>query len=356
MEPFKCSKKWVSTLFSVAQIAKFVDGRIEGAAELAINQLAPLDSAEFGAITFCAQAKFVSQISTSQASAILVTAENSHLVKNTAIIVDNPYLAFAKVSQWFDWRSPIQAKISSRAVVAKSATIANTAQICAGVVIGESVIVEDGCYIGANTVIGDQCVLGAGTRLEANVSVYQDVHLGQNCIVHSGAVLGADGFGFAKQAKGWQKIYQLGGVRIGRDVEIGAGTTVDRGALSHTFIGDGVKLDNQVQIAHNVHLGNFTAIAGCTAIAGSTHIGENCTIAGLSGVTGHLNIVAGTHITAMSLVSHSIKEAGVYSSGTGIEKHQSWKRNVVRFRSLDKWVKRIKSLENEMQKLSSKKQ
>ena len=343
-------------MYTVAQIAKFLHGQFKGDGAEQISQLAPLASAQLGAITFCAQPKFLNQLAESRASVVLVTEANCHLVKNTAIIVEDPYLAFAKISQWFDWRLPVVAGVCQSANIAESASIAESSQICSGVVIGEQVVIEKGCYIGANTVIGDLCVIAANCRLEANVSLYQDVHLGENCIVHAGAVLGADGFGFVKRAEGWQKIYQLGGVRIGSDVEIGASTTIDRGALGHTVIGDGVKLDNQVQIAHNVHLGDFTAIAGGTAIAGSTHIGENCTIGGLSGVTGHLKIAAGTHITAMSLVSRSVKQAGVYSSGTAMEEHHSWKRNVVRFRSLDQMVKRIKRLEDEVQKLSSQEQ
>jgi UDP-3-O-[3-hydroxymyristoyl] glucosamine N-acyltransferase len=341
-------------MFSVTQIAEFLDASVDGDASLNIVKLAPLDSAGSGNITFCAHAKFLEQLKSSQASAVLVTKEQSQFVKNTGIIVDNPYLAFAKISEWFDWRSPLVKGRAKNTSIASSAQVSSSAQICSGVVIGENSRIAEHCYIGANTVIADNCSIASDTRIEANVSIYDNVHIGQRCIVHSGAVIGADGFGFAKGNQGWQKIYQLGGVQIGSDVEIGAGTTVDRGAIADTIIGDGVKLDNQVQIAHNVHLGDHTAIAGCSAIAGSTRIGENCTIAGLSGVTGHLEIAANTHVTAMSLVSHSIKEAGVYSSGTGIEKHHSWKRNVVRFRALDTLVKRVKSLENEMQKLSSK--
>jgi len=341
-------------MFSVAQITQFLDASVNGDANLKIIKLAPLDCAGAGDITFCAQSKYIEQLKSSEASAVLVTKEQSQFVKNTAIIVDNPYLAFAKISEWFDWRSPLVKGRAKNSSIANSAHVSSSAQICSGVVIGENTQIAEHCYIGANTVIADNCSIASGTRIEANVSIYDNVRIGKRCIVHSSAVIGADGFGFAKSAQGWQKIYQLGGVQVGSDVEIGAGTTVDRGAIADTIIGDGVKLDNQVQIAHNVHLGDHTAIAGCSAIAGSTHIGENCTIAGLSGVTGHLQIAANTHVTAMSLVSRSIADAGVYSSGTAIEKHQSWKRNVVRFRALDSLVKRIKSLENEMQKLSSK--
>jgi len=341
-------------VFSVAQIAEYLQGQIIGDAELEIVRLSPLVSADTGCVSFCAHTKSQQDLRCCNASVVLVQEIDKHLVKHTAIVVADPYLAFAKISQWFDWRAAIRPGMAENAVIAESATVSEQAQVCSFAVIGENVDIGAGCYIGANTVIGDDCSISANSRIEANVTLYANVHLGERCIVHSSAVLGADGFGFAKSASGWQKIYQLGGVRIGNDVEIGASTTVDRGALCDTVIGDGVKLDNQVQIAHNVRLGKHTAIAGCTAIAGSTHIGDNCTIAGLSGVTGHLQIAADTHITAMSLVSHSIKKAGIYSSGTAIEPHPSWKRNVVRFRSLDQMAKRLKNLENEMQQLAQK--
>jgi UDP-3-O-[3-hydroxymyristoyl] glucosamine N-acyltransferase len=343
-------------LFTVAQIADYLNAKVVGDEKLEITSIAPLNNAETGALSFCAQAKFVKQISLSNASAVLIKEKDLHWVKKTAIVVEDPYLAFAKITQWLDWRAPIISGIAPNAVIATSSYVAKSAQICHGVVIGENCEILANCYIGPNTVIGAGCIIGDNTRLEANTTLYQDVQIGNDCIVHSSAVIGADGFGFAKKSKGWQKIYQLGGVRIGNDVEIGAATTIDRGALENTVIEDGVKLDNQVQIAHNVKLGKFTAIAGCTAIAGSTELGENCTVAGMSGITGHLNIVAGTHVTAMSLVSHSIKEAGVYSAGTGIEKHQSWKKNVVRFRQLDSMARRIKKLESELMILSLKEQ
>ena len=341
-------------MYSVAQIAEMLQGKVAGNENTVITKMSPLESAIPGSISFCAQEKFLSQLKTCQASAILVKDFDSHLVQNTAIIVNDPYLAFAKLSQWFDWRKAPLPSIAANAVVASDATIAKSSQICSGACIGENSSIEKNCYIGANAVIGDNCSIAEGTRIEANVTIYAGVSIGKRCLIHSGAVIGADGFGFAKKELGWQKIHQLGSVRIGDDVEIGAGTTVDRGALSDTIIGNGVKIDNQVQIAHNVQLGNYTAIAGCTAIAGSAKIGENCTIAGLVGITGHLEVAAGSHITAMSLVSHSLKEAGVYSSGSAIDKHQNWKKNVVRFKSLDALAKRVKKLDSAVTALSAK--
>jgi UDP-3-O-[3-hydroxymyristoyl] glucosamine N-acyltransferase len=202
-------------------------------------------------------------------------------------------------------------------------------------------------------VVGARSNVGDHTSLAANVTLYHDVEVGVCCIIHGGAVIGADGFGFAKDGFGWVKIAQLGGVTIGDHVEVGAGTTIDRGALDNTLIGYGVKLDNQVQIAHNVELGDYTAIAGCTAIAGSTKLGKHCAIAGACGITGHLTLADGVHVTAMSLVTHSISEPGAYSSGTGLDKNQKWRRNATRFKQLDQMAKRLKQLEFEIAQLKA---
>ena len=340
-------------MYSLSQIAELVGGEVLGETNVSINRMAPLDSAGEGTISFCAQNKFLSLLKTSQAAAVLVNKSDAHLVSQSAIVVSDPYLAFAQISQLFDWRKAPKPGIADNTFLDK-VIVSKTAQVCSGVFVGKGSTIGENCYIGPNAVIGDNCVIGEGTRLEANVTLYEGVKIGERCLIHSSAVIGADGFGFAKKTKGWQKIHQLGSVVIGNDVEIGAGTTIDRGALSDTIIGNGVKLDNQVQIAHNVQLGDYTAIAGCTAVAGSAKIGENCTIAGLVGITGHLEVAAGSHVTAMSLVSHSIKEPGVYSSGSAIDKHQSWKKNVVRFKSLDALAKRVKKLDNAVELLLSK--
>ncbi|MGB1239781.1 MAG: UDP-3-O-(3-hydroxymyristoyl)glucosamine N-acyltransferase, partial [Pseudomonadales bacterium] len=288
------------------------------------------------------------------ATAVLVTSQYAKSVKGIAVVVDDPYLAFAKISQCFDWREPVVPSVHPSAVISSYAQVSPSVQIEAGAVIEANAVIQEGCYIGSNTVVGKGATVKAHSRLEANVTLYPDVTIGYKCLIHSGAVIGADGFGFARSKQGWVKICQLGAVTIGDAVEIGANTTIDRGALEDTVIADGVKLDNQVQIAHNVQLGENTAIAGCTAVAGSTKIGANCTIAGMSGITGHLNICEGTHVTAMSLVSHSIDKPGAYSSGTGIEPHQRWKRNVVRFRQLDTMAKQLKTIQKEISLLSTK--
>lgn len=337
---------------NASEIADLVGGTLVGE-DLSVSGVATLASGSANHISFLSNSKYQSQLASSKAGVVLVAKEFEHLVPHSAIVVANPYLAFAKVTQLFDWRDEVRGSQSERATIAPDAQVSETAYIASGAVIEAGAVVADFAYVGPNTVVGCGSVIGAQSRLEANVSIYPSVVIGQRCLIHSGAVIGADGFGFAHDGKGWVKIAQLGGVTIGDDVEIGAGTTIDRGALEDTQIANGVKLDNQIQIAHNVHIGESTAIAGCTAIAGSTRIGSHCTIAGMSGVTGHLEIADKTHITAMTLVSRSIKEPGAYSSGTGLEPHAQWKRNVVRFRQLDQLSQRVKQLELLVQQLAT---
>lgn len=214
--------------------------------------------------------------------------------------------------------------------------------------IGANVILGDKVQIGAGSVVGQDSIIGSGTRLWANVTLYHDVHLGMDCIVHSGAVIGSDGFGYANERGTWVKIPQTGGVRIGNNVEIGASTTIDRGALSHTEIHDGVILDNQVQIAHNDIIGAHTAIAGSTTIAGSVTIGKYCIIGGNSAVAGHLTIADGTHVSGGTNVTSVIREPGVYSSATVAMENKLWRRNTVRFRQLDELFQRVKVLEGKL--------
>ncbi|NRP46913.1 UDP-3-O-acylglucosamine N-acyltransferase [Marinobacterium sp. xm-m-312] len=344
---------WGLTDFSekASDLALRVGGELVGS-DCLISGMSTLDKAGAGQLSFLSNAKYQKQLPDTQAEAVLVSEEFVDLVPNSAIVVANPYLAFAKLSQLFDWRGPLVSGIAPTAKVDPSAEIDPSAQIAEGAIIGAQVKVAAHAYVGPNVVIGEGVLVGESTRLEANVTLYPGVSIGKRCIIHSGAVIGADGFGFAHDGQGWVKIAQAGGVILGDDVEVGANTTIDRGALSDTLIANGVKLDNQIQIAHNVEIGESTAIAGCTAIAGSTRIGSHCTIAGMSGVTGHLEIADRTHITAMTLVSKSIKESGAYSSGTGVEPHAQWKRNVVRFKQLDELSQRVKNLEKLVKKLA----
>jgi UDP-3-O-[3-hydroxymyristoyl] glucosamine N-acyltransferase len=341
--------------YTLGEIAALLGGTVQGDANITIEGLNTLEKAKPSELSFLANPKYASQLSSSHAGAVLVREDQASSVSGAALVIDHPYRAFAKATHLFDWRASVTGHISPSASIAPTAVIAADASIAAGVVIGDHVEIKSGVSIGANSVIERDCIIGERTRLEANVTLYPNVHLGQRCLIHSGAVIGSDGFGFAPSSDGWIKICQLGGVRIGDDVEVGASTTIDRGALDNTVIEDGVKLDNQIQIAHNVVIGAQTAIAGCTAVAGSTKIGRHCTIAGQCGITGHLTIADHTHITAMSLISKSITEpGGAFSSGTGQESHQTWKRNVVRFRQLDEMARRVKRLEQQIDDISTK--
>jgi len=341
--------------FTPGELADYLGGRLdcpEGVArnpELRVTGLAPLLSALEGQLSFLARASLASGLETTRASVVLVNDSFNCSGLNVRVLllrVKNAYFAYAQASSLFDTSPRADVGIHPSAVVHASARVAASACI------GAHVVIEAGAIVGEETVLDPGVVIGAGTRigkhchLRSHVSVYHGVVIGDRVRIHSGAVIGADGFGFAaKPGGGWQKIHQLGGVSIGNDVEIGANTTIDRGAIDDTVIEDGAIIDNLVQIAHNVHIGKNTAIAGCVGIAGSTRIGANCTIAGAVGIVGHLTIADNVHITGMSMVSHSIDKPGSYSGGTGVTPTADWRRNAVRFTQLDSMAKRIKELE-----------
>ncbi|MBY4675652.1 UDP-3-O-(3-hydroxymyristoyl)glucosamine N-acyltransferase [Marinobacterium arenosum] len=336
---------------TLQRIAELVGGTLHGDPDYPISGIATLESAGPQQLSFLSNVRYSEQLVSTRAGAVLLSSEYLAKAPGQAIEVADPYAAFAQLSHHFDRTVPLAPGIDASARIAPDADVAADAQVCANAVIGSGTVVESGCYIGPNVVIGERCRVGSGSRLNANVTLYADVRIGHNAIVHSGAVLGADGFGFARQQGRWHKIAQLGGVRIGDDVEIGACTTIDRGALDDTLIGDGVKLDNQIQIAHNVEVGEHTAMAGCAAVAGSTKIGARCMIAGGAGITGHLTIADDSYVTAMSLIGNSIRKSGSYSSGTGFQATQDWRRNVVRFKKLDELARRVKSLEDKLEEI-----
>ena len=263
-----------------------------------------------------------------------------------ALIVKNPYLAYAKAANVIHAAPPRLGNIHASVVIGDNANIAEDCVLAPHVVIGDDVTIGKGCYIGPGCVIANKVVIGNNLKLVANVSLGEETKIGDNVTIHPSTVIGSDGFGYApyNDKKGWCKIPQLGHVVIGNDVEIGSNTSIDCGALDNTVIGDGVKIDNQVQIAHNVVIGDHTAIAACTGIAGSTKIGKYCTFAGGVGLVGHISITDGVHVTGMTMVTHSINEAGVYSSGTPFQKNTDWLKNAVRFKQLDKLTKKINYL------------
>lgn len=338
-------------IWTLGELAKVVDAQVEGDTNITINGLATLGQAQEGQLGFLANPKYSRQLETTRASGVIITAEMKKNCPVAALVTSSPYLAYAKISRLFDNKPvPETAYLHPGAVISEKASVHPTVHVGANAVIEDGVELAKGVRVGPGCVIGAGCKIGEDSTLSANVSLYHDIQVGSRCLVHSGVVIGADGFGFANDQGKWEKIAQLGKVCIGDDVEIGAGTTIDRGALDDTVIGDGVIIDNQVQIAHNVKVGNGTAIAGCTAIAGSSEIGRNCTIAGAVGIVGHLKIADNVHITAMTLVTKSITEPGAYSSGTGMDVHGAWRKNAIRFRRLDDLNRRVKELEKEKNK------
>lgn len=336
--------------FTLQEISEYLSAELIGNPDCKVVSIATLQNASKEQIAFISNTKYQRYLTESQAAAIIMTRELAEGFDGNVIVMDDPYLGYAKLSRLFERKREFAGSIHINAIIHPTAKISDGVTLAAGVVIGADAEIQADVIIGENTVVGQGCSIGKGTIIKPNVTLYDDVSIGSDSLIHSGAVLGSDGFGFANDGEKWIKIAQLGGVRIGSNVEIGACTTIDRGALENTVIGDGVILDNQIQIAHNVRIGKNTAIAGCTAVAGSTKIGDRCTIAGACGITGHLEIADGTHITAMTLVSKSINKPGAYSSGTGMMPHKQWKKNVVRFKQLDDIARRLKSIEEKISK------
>lgn len=304
--------------------------------------MAPLDQAGPDHLSFLMPGRTPA----TNAGVLLLREQDQGDYAGICLFVDNPYLAFAKASALFDVPWHTQSGIHPSAQVDPTAILGEGVQLDAGVVVGGGTHIGAGCFVGANSVIGPQVEMGAGCHIAPQVVLYRGVTLGTDVRIHSGAIIGADGFGNAQGPNGWQKIHQLGGVRIGDRVEIGANTTIDRGALADTIVEDGVKIDNQVMVAHNCSIGENTAIAACVGMAGSTRIGKNCTVAGAAGFTGHLQVCDNVHIGAMTLVAGDIRTAGTYAGGVqGARPMGDWKRNVARFNQLDQLAKRLIALE-----------
>ncbi|MCR1007087.1 MAG: UDP-3-O-(3-hydroxymyristoyl)glucosamine N-acyltransferase, partial [Stenotrophomonas maltophilia] len=294
-----------------------------------------------GQLTFLANPRSRAQLAASQASLVVLRAEDAESAPGAALVAKDPYTTFAKIAALFDIAPTRPPGIHPSAVIDPSAQVAASAHIGPFVSVGARSVVGENCIIGAGSVIGEDCSLDSGCELIARVTLVTRVRLGKRVRVHPGAVLGADGFGLAMDAGKWIKVPQLGGVRIGDDCEIGANTCVDRGALEDTVLDEDVRLDNLVQIAHNVQIGAHSAIAGCTGIAGSAKIGRYCLLGGHVGVVGHLEICDKVVITGKSVVRNSIHEPGEYSSGTPLTDNRTWRKNAARFKQLDALARRV---------------
>ncbi len=340
--------------YTLRELASKVQGSVKGNGDLVIEKLGTLENGSGNELGFLANPKYQVQLSTTSLGAVLVKTDELASSLDNAIIVANPYLAFAQLSHLFTPTTESWAGVHQSAVVSDSATLGRNVVIGPNVVIDDDVEIADDCVIGAGCVISRGVIIGRGSRLYPNVTLYHDVVIGEECIFHSTSVIGADGFGFAPHQGRWEKINQLGAVEIGDRVEIGASTTIDRGAIENTRIGHGVKIDNQVQIAHNVVIGDNSAIAASTAIAGSTKIGSSCTISGGVCMAGHLTIADHVHITGMSMISNSIDEAGSYSSGMGMEPTAKWRRTVARVRRIDDMAKQFSQLKQQVSKILEK--
>lgn len=336
---------------SLGDLAQRLDVELRGDGAIPISGMATLGRALPGQVSFLANPQYRSQLQGTQASAVIIHPDLAAECPVACLISTNPYLTYARASQLFD-RRPRQAEgVHPTAVVADDVSVGQGCRIGPRVVIEAGVVLGDRVEIGPGSVIGAGCRIGHDCLLHANVTLYYGVVMGERCVVQSGVVIGGDGFGFAPAQGRWHKIAQIGGVRIGDDVEIGASTTIDRGALQDTVIGNNVILDNQIQIAHNVEIGDGTAIAGCTGIAGSTKIGKHCTIAGAVGIAGHLEIADRVHLTMRSAITKSISEPGSYSSGTAMSTTAEWRKNAARFRQLDEMARKIRSLEQRLKAL-----
>ncbi|HRO63622.1 UDP-3-O-(3-hydroxymyristoyl)glucosamine N-acyltransferase [Thermomonas sp.] len=305
-----------------------------------ITGVATLASATPDQLGFLANPRYRAQLGTTRAGVVVLRAADADQHAGTALLADNPYVAFARIAALFSEPAPSVAGIHPSAVIDASAQVDPAACIGAHVSIGAHSRIGAGAVIGPGCVIGPDCEVGADCHLVARVTLVTRIRLGERVLIHPGAVLGADGFGLAMDAGRWIKVPQLGGVRVGDDCEIGANTTIDRGALEDTVLEEDVRLDNQIQIGHNVHIGAHTAMAGCSAVAGSARIGRRCLIGGGAGILGHLELCDGVVITAMSLVTHSIHVPGEYSSGTPLMDNRSWRKNAARFRQLDRIARR----------------
>lgn len=334
--------------FSLADIAARLGGDVLGDAETRVCQVATLASAASGQIAFLTNPKYRKQLGETRASAVIVPPAFAEATALPRIVAANAYAYYARVAALLNPVAmpaggvhPLGTCLSA---VPASASVGPHAHVGQGVVLGEGVVIE------AGAVVGDGVAIGAGSRIHAHATIYHGCRIGQNAIIHSGAVIGADGFGFAPDQGRWVKIPQIGAVVIGDDVEIGANTSIDRGALDDTVIGDGCKLDNQIQIGHNCIIGEHSVIAGCVGIAGSTKIGRGCMLGGAAMVLGHLEIADGTTISPGSMVMKSISKPGKYTALFPLEEHDRWLHNAAHVRHLSRLAERVAELEKQLQK------
>lgn len=339
--------------YTLDEIVSRLGGQLIGEGGVRVDRVATLSQAGPGEIAFLANPKYRRQLAASRAAAVVLSPADAIGCPQPCIVSDNPYAYFARVAQMLNPLPRTPAGIHPAAL--SESKLDPSVSVAAGAVIGKDVSIGDHCVIGPACILGDGVRLGAHSRLYGNVTVYSGCVIGRRAIIHAGAVIGADGFGIAREPDGsWTKIPQVGRVVIGDDVEIGANTTIDRGAIDDTVIEDGVKLDNQIQIGHNVRVGAHTAMAGCVGVAGSARIGRRCTVGGGAIILGHLSIADDVSISAATLVTKSIDRAGTYSGAIPFAPHRDWLRNAAHLRHLDDLADRIRTLESRIAQLEKK--
>lgn len=314
-----------------------------------VTGIGPLDKANEQQLSFLANSKYRAHLQHTRAAAVIVSKQDADHVPDhcTALVVNNPYLAYAQVSKLFQ-HQPSMYGIDPAAILHPEASVAEDVVIGAGAVIQRGVRLAAGVVVGSGTVIEEEAIIGEATRIAANVTILCRVEIGRDCKIQSGTVIGSDGFGYAPLAEGWQAIAQLGGVKIGNSVEIGANCTIDRGAIDDTVIEDNVIIDNLVQIAHNVTIGKGTAIAAQVGIAGSADVGAGCAFGGQAGVAGHIRIADRSHFAGQAMVTKGTQEAGSYSSGLPIAPTRQWRRTVSYVKRLESLYDRVKELEHKI--------
>lgn len=329
------------TRYTAAELADRFGLALRGDGQATVSGVATLASAGPGSLGFLANPKYRNQLADTRAGVVVMREADAAGFPGTALLAADPYAAFARISALFEPRPVREPGVHPTAVVDASATVDPSAHLGPHVSVGPRSRIGANAVLGPGCTIGEECEVGDDCELVARVTLVARVRLGRRVRIHPGAVLGADGFGLAMEGGRWLKVPQLGGVLVGDDCEIGANTTIDRGALEDTVLEDDVRLDNQIQVGHNVRIGAHTAMAGCSAVAGSARIGRYCLIGGAAGVLGHLEICDRVVVTAMSLVTHSIREPGEYSSGTPLMDNRSWRRSAARFKQLDTLARRV---------------
>ena len=333
---------------SLKALADASGASLRGNPERVIDRVATLHDAGPGAITFLANRRYKPFLQDTRASAVILSAENAEDCPIDCLITDNPYLAHARVLGALYPQPRRAAGVDPSSCVDPSASIAESASVGPLCFVGADVVIGEDVQIGPGCVLLDRVVVGAGSRLVASVTLATDTRLGERCLIHPGAVIGSDGFGLANDEGAWVKVPQIGRAILGDDVEVGSCTSIDRGAVADTLLADGVKLDSQVHVAHNVQIGRHSAFAGCSAVAGSSKIGAYCTLAGGAGISGHVELADHVHISATTTVTGSIREPGVYTGTIPAMEHATWSKNLARLRRLDELARRVKKMEKEL--------